>query len=169
MEPCVLSLHKTITLNTVLFNNVLRNVDNKTAQKLLSDSTNSIIYIALHMIDGRYYILDYLGITLDSKFKELLSDIKSIVELDKFPPLKTVLEDWKKTSELLLKKMSSLKTEELQKKSPVSFPIMDNTVLGGVSFLIHHETYHLGQLGILRKHFGYGPMSYDIETENSES
>lgn len=165
MEPCVLSLHKTITLNTVLFNNVLRHVDDTTAQKRLSDSTNSIIYIALHMIDARYYILDYLGITLDSKFKELLSDIKSIVELDKFPPIKTVLEDWKATSNLLLDKMSSIKTEELQKKSPVNFPIMDNTVLGGVSFLIHHETYHLGQLGILRKYFGFGPMSYDVESE----
>lgn len=44
---------------------------------------------------------------------------------------------------------------------PFQFPIADATLFGGVAFLTQHDTYHIGQLALLRKHWGLGAMSYD--------
>ena len=33
-------------------------------------------------------------------------------------------------------------------------------VLGAVAFLLQHDSYHVGQLALLRKHFGLGAMRY---------
>jgi uncharacterized damage-inducible protein DinB len=38
--------------------------------------------------------------------------------------------------------------------------VSDGSVLGAVAFLAQHESYHMGQLGLLRKALGYPPMSY---------
>lgn len=168
MDLCLESTVKIFDLNTLLFKNVFRNIDEKTARLSLSDNTNSMIFIALHMLDARYYILDFLGIAFESEFKEVLSNIKVESDSKSFPPLGTVLEDWDKTAAKVRASFSTLTAAQIKKKSPVNFPIMDDTILGAVSFLIHHESYHLGQLGILRKYFGFGPMSYDDPSANNE-
>jgi len=31
----------------------------------------------------------------------------------------------------------------------------------GIAFLLEHEAYHIGQLGLLRKLYDLGPMKYD--------
>lgn len=33
-------------------------------------------------------------------------------------------------------------------------------------FVLHHESYHLGQLGMLRRQRGYAAMSYGDRSEN---
>lgn len=33
-------------------------------------------------------------------------------------------------------------------------PVEDKTIMGGFAFLISHESYHVGQLGLLRKELG---------------
>ncbi len=164
MDPCILSIIKSVRLNTLLFKNVLRGIDENSAKKRLGENTNSVAFISLHMLDARYYLLDFLGISFNSEFKEFLSGIKTINDVESFPPLFSIIEDWNNTSDKVLDALSALDKEMLLKKSPVNFPIMDNTILDAVTFLTHHETYHLGQLGILRKHLGFGPMSYDHQS-----
>jgi membrane associated rhomboid family serine protease len=34
-------------------------------------------------------------------------------------------------------------------------------ILGGLFFLVQHESYHIGQMAILRKGLGYNAMSYE--------
>ena len=36
-----------------------------------------------------------------------------------------------------------------------------NTLAGVWAFLNHHQAYHIGQIGLLRRGFGKPPMRYD--------
>ena len=56
--------------------------------------------------------------------------------------------------------MITLDSAILNEKSKDKFPIDDESVLGGISFLVGHEAYHIGQLSILRKFFGLEAMKY---------
>ena len=56
--------------------------------------------------------------------------------------------------------LEKVKGENLEAESEVPFPVGDRTVLGNVIFLLHHDTYHIGQIAILRKQFGYPAMKY---------
>lgn len=49
---------------------------------------------------------------------------------------------------------------ELLEPSGQKFPNADRTRLGAVAFLLQHEAYHIGQVALLRKAFGLGPMRY---------
>jgi uncharacterized damage-inducible protein DinB len=42
------------------------------------------------------------------------------------------------------------------------FPGSDRTILGGIAFLIQHESFHIGQLALIRRQLGFPAMSYDI-------
>ena len=39
-------------------------------------------------------------------------------------------------------------------------PIDDTSVLGLLGFMVQHDSYHLGQLSLLRKHCGLPAMAY---------
>jgi uncharacterized damage-inducible protein DinB len=49
---------------------------------------------------------------------------------------------------------------KLQEKVRFKFPIEDNTKFGALTFMVQHETYHIGQLGILRRALGLPAMKY---------
>lgn len=49
---------------------------------------------------------------------------------------------------------------ELNAPSSQRFPVDLPTVHGGLGFLLQHESYHIGQLALLRKYFGYPAMRY---------
>jgi uncharacterized damage-inducible protein DinB len=39
-------------------------------------------------------------------------------------------------------------------------PVADPSVLGALTFLLQHESYHVGQLAMLKKHLTGKPMKY---------
>ena len=39
-------------------------------------------------------------------------------------------------------------------------PLEDSSVLGLLGFMVQHDSYHVGQLSMLRKHAGLPAMSY---------
>ena len=42
----------------------------------------------------------------------------------------------------------------------LSFPLANGTLLGTLTFLVQHDSYHLGQLSLLRKYCGLPAMRY---------
>ena len=45
---------------------------------------------------------------------------------------------------------------------PEGFPIEDQTIRGGISFLSWHESYHVGQIGVLRTELGYSSTEHQV-------
>ncbi len=160
MVPALEPLHELLQLNSRLLINCLEGVDDETARKRINDRTNNIAFISSHIIDARYFLASYLGIESSNPFKELLEGLNSIEDFTEFPVVKEVLSAWREVSPALSERFESLTEAEIGEKSAQPFPIDDDTVLGGIAFLIQHESYHIGQLGFLRKCFELEAMGY---------
>jgi uncharacterized damage-inducible protein DinB len=49
---------------------------------------------------------------------------------------------------------------ELAEPNVHRFPLGDSSRLGLVAYLVQHDSYHLGQIGFIRRQLGKPPMSY---------
>lgn len=161
MEPAVQPFYELLRLNTKLLANCLDGLDDEAARRRIDDRTNNIAFITCHLVDARYYLATYLGVQAVNPLKEVLEGLKSIEDFTEFPLIREVLAAWEDVSGLLAERLQQLKPADLQAKSSQKFPIDDDTVLGGIAFLIQHDSYHLGQLGLLRKSLGLQAMSYE--------
>jgi len=47
------------------------------------------------------------------------------------------------------------------------FPISDTTALGMITFLTQHDSYHIGQVGFLRRQLGKPAMTYGRRSRNT--
>jgi hypothetical protein len=159
MVPRIGPLLEILKLNTRLFLNCLDGIDDETAQKRPGDSINSMTFIALHLVDARCYLAGYLGLDYENPYKHL-EDVASIEEMKEFPPVVELCAVWRDVSERLGERSAALSSAELGKESALQFPVDDGTMLGGITFLLQHESFHIGQLALLRRYFGLGPMSY---------
>jgi uncharacterized damage-inducible protein DinB len=160
MDASIAPLYETLKLNTRLFLNALDGVDDATAQKRPSDDTNSMIFIACHLLDARAYLAEYLGIDYTHPYKQIFDSAKRFDEIEPLPPLDGLRTAWREVSELLAERFPKLTDTDLRRKSSLEFPVDDPSVLGGVAFLLAHESFHCGQIAYLRRLLGLDPMSY---------
>lgn len=151
-----------LKLNTRLFLNCLDGVSNDMAWTRPNERTNSIGFIALHLVDARYYIADYLDIDLLNPYKEVFANVKRIEDLhrDQYPDIEELRTQWVTVAEALNQELPHVKKGQLQAESPFQFPVEDRSVYGGLQFLIQHESYHIGQMALLRKYAGLPAMKY---------
>jgi len=163
MHDSISLLYQILKLNTRLFLNCLCDVDDSVAQKRLNERTNNMAIVALHLLDARYYLCKHLGVPVNSPLKDELARYDSFEDIKEFPAMDKVRSAWSKVSETLMDGFGKLSDVDISKPISDSFPIDDHTLLGGVAFLLQHESYHIGQLAFLRKFFGYGAMSYREE------
>lgn len=161
MNEKLISLIKTIELNSRLVNNCFENIDQSTAENRINNKTNSMIFILIHLVDARYFFLKIIGSEIQSPYFEITKNIKSIEGFKEYPPLNEILEAWNKSTELLINNFKSINSEKLNSLSEIKFPINDDTLLGSITFGVQHESFHIGQLSLLRKHFGFPAMSYN--------
>ena len=161
MHPSVKPLHEILTLNTRLFSSCLDGLDAEQAAARLGGSTNNVVFIAAHLLDARCYLARYLGLEITYPFEEEWRRVKSVEDLTDPPELAAILAAWKRVSDALAERFGSLTEADLEAESEQKFPVADGTVLGGATFLLQHDSYHLGQLGLLRKHWTSESMSYE--------
>lgn len=146
-------------VNSTLFINSFKDVDEKVSLKRPNRKTNSMIFIALHLLDARNFILVQLGVEIKSPFAKYVDWAKSIDEIKIYPKLSRVLTEWKKLDPVFMKKLDSLSAKQLEVKLKMDFP-GGKSVLNMISFLSEHEAYHVGQLGMLRKFHGLPATQY---------
>jgi len=167
MRPTLRASYEVLILNTRLFLNCLDGVDDRNAQFRLTRDTNHMAFVACHLVDARFYLGTYLGLGLENPLRDRLEGVRTIDELQDCPRLDEIRWAWRYVSEKLAARFQVLSDEDLIPDGLQTFPIADKSVLGGIAFLLQHDSYHVGQLGFLRKALGFPPMSYDISHDMS--
>lgn len=147
-------------LDTRLFLNALAQVSDEHAARRVDERTNSMRFIAAHLVDVRHFTARYLGVATTNPLEAALGAVRGIDDAPELPGLIELRRQWRDIAAVVEDRVGALTVEELAAPSSQRFPIDDATVLGGLHFLLHHEAYHIGQLAILRKHFGYPAMEY---------
>lgn len=163
METATSSLQPVIEafkMQTHLFLNVINDIAEEHAKAHFRGSPNHITWITGHLVSSRYMLGMLLGLTEREPYAEFFEGGKGIQEGVDYPSMNQLTATWKAFSERLTNRLENLTEDELQADPPIQTPIADGTLRGFITFVCHHEAYHMGQLSILRRYFGYEPMSY---------
>lgn len=161
MHPSVTPLAAQLRLQTQLLLNCLDGVDGPTAERQRTGGLNSIAFLVAHLVESRHFMVDALRAPLASQLPPALATARSIDEAGPLPPIAALVAAWERVSAHLAGIVERLDTPVLA-DTAVRVPGSDGTVLGALAFLVHHEAYHLGQIGLLRRLEGLAPMSYAL-------
>lgn len=160
MNKSLSYLQSIFNLNTRLFNNTLAGVTEDLSEERISGHSNSFKWIATHTVWARFNTLAFLGNPVTNPYPGLFENFKPYDAADKYPSLEEIKKEWQKVSELLKEALSSVSDEHLAAASPLKSPIGDNTNGGTIAFFAQHESYDIGQLGLLKKYLTKEAMSY---------
>jgi uncharacterized damage-inducible protein DinB len=160
MDTRLTPLADILRLNTRLFENCLIDVDDEAGLTRIGPTTNSLTFVAVHVLDARAYLTKALGGDGGHPFSDMLSEITSIEDIEELPKLDEIRAAWVEVTSRLLEQVDGMSSVDLIGEAPVAFPIFDPTLLGMVAFLVQHDSYHIGQMAFLRKQLGFGAMSY---------
>ena len=160
MEPQIVPLAALYDLNTDLLLNCLDGLTDDEAQRRLEAGGNSITFLAGHLTDPRHFLVARLGRTLPNPLARYLADVRSIDDITEWPALDELRSAWLAVSAHLQSVLAELTPSELAELNVHRFPLHDTSRLGLVTFLVQHDSYHLGQIGFIRRQLGKPPMSY---------
>jgi DinB family protein len=155
------SLKAQFDLHTRLFNNATEGITEGDAHARNHDKINHIKWIAGHLLNTRINSLTKLtGGQPDDTYAAQFGRGVALDPGATYPPIEEITAKWKATAGAISNGISNIPEDVLAAKSPTQAPIADDTIRGLLSFLISHEAYHIGQLGMLRKMAGKEAMSY---------
>lgn len=160
MDPRLAPLYEIFKLNSRLLLNCLAGMDEDQARWRPSRASNSAAFLAAHLVDSRRYLAGLLGLKLPPSFGGSLDAARSIEEVTDLPTLDEIRHEWKTVTGNLRERLKAMTATELDQAYTGPFPVADRTTLGVIAFLAQHDSYHIGQLGFLRKQAGLEAMSY---------
>jgi hypothetical protein len=150
-----------LEVNTRLFKNVLEGINDSRAQKPVWSQSNPVAFIALHLVDARFVLARLVGDESENPYAQKYGDITNADEIDSYPSLKELLRNWKMISDRIHRAFVQLPPRALRQPCPYDFPIEDPSLFAGLYFMLHHESYHIGQIGLMRKGHGLSAMRYE--------
>ncbi len=159
MHPAIHPLAAILSLNQRLLLNALDGMSDEAA-RVRPGSGNSAAFIAVHLVDARLYLLKGVGGDMPHPFGDRLQSVKTIDDMTWYPSLDEIRAGWEAVSARLDARLAELTAEDLAQESPARFPIADGTLVGMIAFLAQHDSYHVGQISLLRRAAGLEPMKY---------
>ena len=125
------------------FKETLHGVDAAIASKAIDNHTNSIWHLVFHLIYWRTSVINRLNGNLTPP---PFSDFKLPDDLNE-QNWKQTLHDFESTYHLLRSTINHFKEENLDRPSPKESQTYYQLIMG----CLQHDTYHLGQIVLIRK------------------
>ncbi|MFC2088259.1 DinB family protein [Calditrichota bacterium] len=147
-------------INNSIYINSFVNVDDKTTNVKPKDSINSMLFVAIHLLDARYYLAKIIGISKKFPLKDIFDQAQKFLDISPLPNLDKLVNTWSTIHKQLFEELNKLTEIDLKKNISQKLPVVDQTLLGALTFLLQHESYHIGQLGYLRMYFGFDAVKY---------
>lgn len=147
-------------LHTRLFNNVLDGINDAEAGTRAGETVNHLTWLAGHLTSTRFGIGKVAGLEEPDPWADLFSHGHSIRDDADYPSIEAIKAKWNAISGPISAGLAQLPDVVLGSPAPAKLPINDESLGGMLTFLMHHEAYHIGQMGLLRKYLGKEAMSY---------
>lgn len=160
MRPLVVPTGAILELNGALFLNALEGLDDATAAQPLGKSRRRVDHVAAHLLDARGFLGTLIDVDVQHGLATVLSEAMSFEALGDRARLSAVRAAWVELSPAIAARLERLEPAGLDAPASHRFPIGDRTLLGAITFLLHHESYHIGQLGLLRRELGFPAVRY---------
>lgn len=147
-----------------LYNNVLDGFTDEEANRRLhvAGQVNHVKYLAGHLLNSQYGLALIAGLKTEVKWNDLFAVMGQSEAKDNFPypDIEEIKAEWNGMHEGIRAGLSKLTAEDLGQKPPSPFHRVADSAGSLWAFISHHQAYHIGQIGILRRAFGKKPMSY---------
>ena len=109
-------------------------------------------------MSSRIGLLKTLGAESENPYKELFGAGAGSRDGAAYPPVSQLKTEWDVLAETFHAALEGLTDDDVLADGDGSFPIPDNTIRGNLTFIAWHESYHIGQVGIMRTEMGYTSM-----------
>jgi len=153
------AVRQILALNSRLLHNCLDGVDDELGTKRVTADTNSLAFLAAHLTQSRHYACTIAGRPLENPLEDRLKG-KTLDDIGPLPKLSEITAAWDSVSPHLLTVLDELTAEDLAREATRRLPGSDGTVGSVLPFLAQHDSYHIGQMAILRRQLGLGAMRY---------
>jgi len=138
---------------------VTADLDDATARRRARDDDGpSIAWIVGHLGHSRHLIMQALGYEAPDPFAGKFED-DGADDGAGYPPIAEVVKMWQETSAQILEVVAVATDDQLLSASDQGGPHDEQRVLDVLIFFMWHESYHMGQLGMLRAQFGLTPTA----------
>ena len=161
MENSIHQLKNIFNLNSRLFVNTLEGISDQHAEERIAPHINPIIWIAAHTLWARINTSMFLGSQVENPYNDLFANFAPYDKSKKYPSLSSIKSEWRQATESLNKGLENATSDQLSAEAPLKNPTGDFSNAGTVAFLAQHESYDIGQLGLLKKYFTKEAMSYN--------
>ena len=162
MDPRAAPLANLLRLNAHLVRNCLADVTDAQAGARPLPALNGMAFLLAHLIDARHSLLELLGGAADNPLAPYLAGARSLDEVRALPPLAELLDAWAAIDAALAERLPAVTSSALDAPASPGVPGDDPSVLGALAFLVQHDSYHLGQLAMLRRAHGLPAMRYAV-------
>jgi hypothetical protein len=159
MDPRAEYIQKILDLNQRL---VLGCIDGVSQEHFNAprDGGNSMQWIFGHLTGSRVLMARMLGAELEFPYRELFRRGAVRGAAAQLPGAAEMTSRWNAACGAVSEGLATAPAEVFGRAVAAEGPpSADGTVLGCIAFMTMHDSYHLGQLGWLRKAFGYPTLA----------
>jgi hypothetical protein len=170
MEPKSSSMQVIIPLyrmHTQNFLNALEGIKEKDVKTRIEGRTNHILWIAGNLVNTRYWLADILGLPNKDPHEALFTMAKALDPAANYPDLQTLHKEWHTVSPVVYEKLLSVTDSLLEEAYPIGMETdyLKENKRNMIAMALDRESYLLGQLGLMRRIFGYEGMKYDTNKD----
>jgi uncharacterized damage-inducible protein DinB len=144
-----------LATNDSLVDRTFMSVKAEDLWKRPTPQSNAMLWILGHMVTARGALVKMLGDDFDTGLGELFTRGAQVQEPSTYPPREKLLEASQEVNARLYARLGALTGDQLAKPASRTFTHAVQTVRDQLAFLVMHDTYHVGQLGYVRKALGY--------------
>jgi hypothetical protein len=119
------------------------------------DSCNCALWVVGHIDWARSRALKLLGISWTAPWLTHFERGSKAEDTSHYPSSNEVLAAWKELSALMPGALEAAPADAMAAPASQPSPSFDGSIGGMVSFLAMHETYHVGQVVLLRRLLGH--------------
>ena len=156
MGTDIATVRKMFETNNAIFQKAIDGIPDEQWLKQSGDDSNPLLWIAGHMVVTRAAVPRMFGQAWSAPWEKLFARGAKRISPDEYPSPSEVRKAWAEVSEKLSAALSNPSAEILSGPAKEGSRSLDGTVAGSVAMLCLHDTYHVGQVGYLRKWLGHG-------------
>ena len=155
-------------LHTLLFNNVIADISDEESNKCIAEPTNSVKWLAGHLLWANGNLSKFGGSPVTMPWRDHFFTKEGATPDDyaapksEMPTLAQIKNKWNEDAVVIRQVLENLPEEALSSEVEFKHPIIpfDNTLAGFLAFINDHQSYHIGQIGLLRRSLGKDAMKY---------
>lgn len=154
MDERLIPIRGTLRGNASLFRSALAGIGDGDDWLHRSGEANHLAFLGVHLVGARHYVVNFLGGSSTDPLEKYHSEARGIEDVERFPPPGKVLAAWDGVAPALNSALASVAAEFLDAESGLPFPAPGPTRLDALAFFAQHETYHIGQMCLIRRIHG---------------